>query len=103
MGHEKNLVPAINSLSRQAKSVDEAINLFQSLLAHELGGATLLMDSVEEGISPDAGKTVAAFMESRQFPFRGLYTAPLTVGSKKWAVFSHASGRSAPPENRCRK
>jgi hypothetical protein len=83
VGTERNLIPVINSLSRQAKSVDEAIELFQSLLAGEVGGATLLVDPVREGISPGTGKTVAAFMESRQFPFRGLYTAPLTVGSRK--------------------
>jgi hypothetical protein len=83
MGTERNLIPVINSLSRQAKSLDEAIELFQSLLAGEVGGATLLVDPAEEGISPGTGKTVAAFMESRQFPFRGLYTAPLTVGSRR--------------------
>jgi hypothetical protein len=83
METERNLIPVINSLSRQAKSVDEAIELFQLLLAGEVGGATLLVDPVEEGISPVTGKTVAAFMESRQFPFRGLYTAQLTVGSRK--------------------
>ena len=83
MRSEKNLIPVINRLSRQAKNADEAIELFQSLLADEVGEATLLMDSVEVGVSPDTGKTIAAFMESRQFPFRGLYTAPLTVGSRK--------------------
>lgn len=83
MGTERNLIPAINSLSRRAKSADEAIELFQSLLAGEVGEATLLMDAAEEGVSPNTGKTIAAFMESRQYPFRGLYTAPLTVGSRK--------------------
>jgi hypothetical protein len=83
MHTERNLIPAINSLSRQAKSADEAIELFQSLPAGEVGDATLLMDAVEEGVSPDTGKTIAAFMESREYPFRGLYTAPLTVGSRK--------------------
>lgn len=82
MGTE-DLIPVIDNISRQAKSVDEAIELFESLLAGEVGGATLLVDPVEEGISPGMGKTVTAFLESRQFPFRGLYTAPLTVGSRK--------------------
>jgi hypothetical protein len=83
MGTERNLIPVINRLSRHARSVDEAIELFESLLAGEVGGATLLVDPVEEGISPRTGETVAAFMESRQFPFRGVYTAPLTVGARK--------------------
>jgi hypothetical protein len=102
MGTERNLIPVINGLSRQARSVDEAIELFESLLAGEVGGATLLVDPVEEGISPGTGKTVAAFMESRQFPFRGLYTAPLTVGTRKVgkliACFGSfgAPGRSLP-------
>ena len=83
MRNEKNLIPVIDRLSRQARSADEAIELFQSLLAGEVGEATLLMDVVDEVVSPNTGKTIAAFMESRQFPFRGLYTAPLTVGSRK--------------------
>jgi hypothetical protein len=82
MRTERNLIPVIDAISRQAKSVDEAIELFQSLLAGEVGGAKLLVDTVHEGMSPDSGQTIATFMESREFPFRGLYTAPLTVGTR---------------------
>lgn len=83
MGTERNLIPAISSLSRRAKSADEAIELFQSLLAGEVGEARLLMDVVDEGVSPQTAETIASFLESRQYPFRGLYTAPLTVGSRR--------------------
>jgi hypothetical protein len=63
--------------------MDEAIGIFQAVLAGEIGSARLLVDLVEEGMSPSVAKSTAAFMDSRQFPFRGLYTAPLTVGNRR--------------------
>jgi hypothetical protein len=83
LGNERNLIPVISMLSRQSKSVDEALGLFQSALAGEIGDAALLIDSLEGGISPSVAKSTAAFLDSRQFPFRGLYTAPMTVGNRK--------------------
>ena len=80
---ENYLNPVISQLSRQSKGIDEAITLFQPVLAGEIGDATLLVDLNEQGMSPDVAKSVAAFMDSRQFPFRGLYTASLMVGSRK--------------------
>jgi hypothetical protein len=38
---------------------------------------------VELGISPWAAKSVAEYLDSRQFPFRGVYTAPLIVENRK--------------------
>jgi len=82
-GNERDLIPAISRLSRQSKSIDEAIEVFESVLSGHIGNATLLVDLSEEGMSPSVAKSTAAFMDSRQFPFRGLYTAPLTVGRRK--------------------
>lgn len=83
LGSERDLIPVISRLSRQSKSVGEAIELFQSVLAGEIGSATLLVDLIDEGMSPSVAKSTAAFMDSREFPFRGLYTAPLRVGNRK--------------------
>jgi len=83
LGSERDLVPVITRLSRQSKSVDEAIGLFQSVLSGQFGSAVLLVDLIDEGMSPSVARSTAAFMDSREFPFRGLYTAPLTAGNRK--------------------
>jgi hypothetical protein len=83
LGSERDLVPVITRLSRQSKNIDEAIEMFQSVLSGEIGSAALLVDLTDEGMSPSVAKSTAAFMDSREFPFRGLYTAPLTVGNRK--------------------
>ncbi len=82
-GNEQHLTPVIRRLARQARSIHEAIALFQPLLADEIGGANLFVDASEERISPAVMKSTAAFLDSHEFPFRGLYTAPLKVGGRK--------------------
>jgi hypothetical protein len=81
--NENYLIPVMNRLARQARNINEAIALLQPLLAGEIGGATLFVDTNPERISPSVMKFTAAFLDSRQFPFRGLYTAPLKVGGRK--------------------
>jgi len=81
--NENYLIPVMSQLARQARNINEAIALFQPLLAGEIGGATLFVDTNPESISPSVMKSTAAFLDSRQFPFRGLYTAPLKVGGRK--------------------
>jgi hypothetical protein len=83
LGSERDLIPVLDRLARQSQSVDEAIELFQAVLASEVGGATLITDSSEEGISPQVARFIAKFMDSREFPFRGLYFAPLLVGNRR--------------------
>jgi hypothetical protein len=83
VGNERELIAIITGLSRQSKSVEEAIRLFQTVLAAEIGGSTLLVEPVEEATSFWAAKSIAGLMDSRVFPFRGLYTQPLMVGSRK--------------------
>jgi hypothetical protein len=80
---QKDLAPAISRLSHQTTSVREAVERFQSLIAEEIGGATLLVEPLEEGVSTPMAKSVSEFMESREFPFRGLYTAPLLAGNRR--------------------
>jgi hypothetical protein len=82
-GNEQHLIPVISRLARQARNINEAIALFQPVLADEIGGANLFVDASEERMSPSVMKSTAAFLDSHQFPFRGLYTAPLKVGGRR--------------------
>jgi hypothetical protein len=82
MRSESELVREISRIGHESKGVDEAVKVVQSLLVTEIGGSTLLLDSADLGISAPVAKSASEFLDSREFPFRGLYTAPLMVGSK---------------------
>ena len=47
---ERDLIPVISRLARRSKSTDEAMELFQPVLAGQIGGATLILEPVDEGI-----------------------------------------------------
>ncbi len=83
MESEAELIPLIARLSHQSRSLEEAIELFQTALTGEIGDSILVVEPVNGGSSPLVGEVMARFMESRVFPFRGLYTAPLLVGNRK--------------------
>ena len=82
MRSERELILEISRIGHESKSVDEAVESAQSLLAREIGGCTLLMDSGEQGISLWAAKSASEFLDSREFPFRALYTTPLIAGNE---------------------
>ncbi len=82
MRSEKELILEISQIGHESKSVEEALEAAQSLLAKEIGGSTLLLDPAELGISSWAANFVSEFLDSREFPFRGLYTAPLMDGNE---------------------
>lgn len=96
---EKNLAPAISRLSHQTSSISEAVAQFQSLIADEIGGAALLVEPVKEGIPNPIAHSVSEFMESRRFPFRGLYTAPLMAGNRKVGRLVACFGSFGAPGN----
>jgi hypothetical protein len=85
MKSEKELIREISRIGEESQSVGEAAAVTQSLLATEMGVSTLLLveDSVPLGISPTAAKSASDFLDSHEFPFRGLYTAPLMAGDRK--------------------
>jgi hypothetical protein len=83
MWSERELILEISRTVHESKSVDEAVQLAQSLLAREIGGSTLLLDLAEMGNSSWAAKSASEFLDSGEFPFRGLYTAPLIVANEK--------------------
>jgi hypothetical protein len=82
MRSERELVLEISRIGLESDSVEEAVELAQSLLAGEIGGSAILLDPVEQGISPWATKCVSEYLDSRQFPFRGV-TVPLVVNNIK--------------------
>ena len=80
--NEHELMSEIGGIARLAHSLDEAVTRIESLLAHEIGSATLTLQPVQNGSPFLAGTGVSRFLESREFPFRGLYTAPLVKGDR---------------------
>jgi hypothetical protein len=83
MRSEKELNLEISRTVHESKSVDEAAQFAQSLLAKEIGGSRLLLDFAEPGNPSLAAKSASEFLDSREFPFKGLYTAPLLVGNQR--------------------
>jgi hypothetical protein len=81
MKSERELVREISRIGRVSKSAGEAVALVQALLTTEIGAFTLLLDFTPNGISPRTAEFVSIFLDSRQFPFRGLYTEPLFVAN----------------------
>jgi hypothetical protein len=81
MRSEKELMLEISRIGRESTSLAEAVEAAQSLLAREIGSATLLIDPAEPAISSWAAKSASDFLDSRKFPFRALYTAPLAAGN----------------------
>ena len=82
MRSERELILEISQIGHKSKSVEEALKGAQSLLAREVGGSTLLLDPARLGISSWAAKSASEFLDSREFPFKGLYTAPLMMGNE---------------------
>jgi len=82
MKTENEIIREISRIGHESVSVDEAVRIVQSLLATEIGGSKLILDSEDLGISARVAKSTSEFLDSREFPFRGLYTAPLMVGNK---------------------
>jgi hypothetical protein len=83
MKSERELIHEISRIGRESRSLHEAVDLARALLDLEVGSSTLLVDSAQDGISPQAAKRVSDFLNSREFPFRGLYTARVLVGNSE--------------------
>ena len=74
---EKELVRKIHEIAREFCALDDAIEETRALFSAEVGEATILVRPIAHGASVFSEPTVAEFLESRAFPFRGVYTAPL--------------------------
>ena len=80
---ERELLKEIGSLVRESDGLQSALRRMQALIANECGGALLIIrpeSSATTAIS--AAPAVCEFLESRQYPFRGLYVAPVSAGSR---------------------
>jgi len=75
--NERELIAEIGGIVRAANSLDEAVGRVESLLSREIGAATLQVRLLQSGSPVFAGTGVSQLLESRAFPFRALYTAPL--------------------------
>jgi hypothetical protein len=88
---------------RESDSLSAALKRIQSFLASAWGEALLIIRpaSMASAVSLPAG--ISAFLESRNFPFRGMYTAPLQTGTLSHGTLVACIGtRGAPRETLCR-
>jgi hypothetical protein len=74
---EKEFVREMNRIGRESSILEEAIEKTQELFAVEIGETRLHVRPVVCGVSIFGEKAVREFLDSRRFPFRGVYTAPL--------------------------
>ena len=84
MKSEGEIIHEIERIGQESQNITDAVKIAQSLLAAEIGGSTLLIDFPKQGgISPRAAKSISDFLDSREYPFRGIYTAPLVAGDER--------------------
>jgi len=81
--NEKEILVEISRIAGDAETVVQAADQIQARLAIEVGNAMILLRSAADRTSLFQDNPVAEFMESREFPFRGLYIEPLVVGGEK--------------------
>ncbi len=79
---EKELLREIAEVVRLADDIPAALTQVQSLLANTCGGALLIVRPVTAGAVLPETPAVCEFLESRRFPFRGLYMTPLNSGHR---------------------
>lgn len=73
---EKEFVREMNRIVRESGSVEDAIGSAQALFAAEFGETRMFVRPAH-GSSIFGEWALLDFLESRRFPFRGVYTAPL--------------------------
>jgi hypothetical protein len=78
---ENELFREIVRIVRDENGLSAALHRIQSLLASEWGGAILIIRPASAAAAVSFPPAICEFLESREFPFRGLYTAPLQSGT----------------------
>lgn len=76
---EKEILVEISRITRSAQSAAEAAEKIEAQLALEIGSALIRLRPPGARTALFADSPISRFMESREFPFRGLYVAPLAV------------------------
>src|SRR5438270_7181110 len=79
---ENELLSEIGRIVRSADGLGPALRRVQALIAGQYGGALLIIRPVSSGTSLPPAPALYDFLESREFPFRALYTAPLNPGNR---------------------
>jgi hypothetical protein len=95
MINERQLISEIGGIVRRAGSVEEAVTSIQRFLGPEVGSVTLLLRPV--GSNQFREGAVSKFLESREFPFRGVYTAPLVADGQSRATLIACFGTWGAP------
>jgi hypothetical protein len=73
---EKEFVREMNRIVRESSILEDAIEKARALFVAEVGETRLLVSPIVSNASIFGEKVVREFLESRRFPFRGVYTAP---------------------------
>ena len=71
---EYELLADLGEIAGAANSVSDALKGMEMLLSQRIGSAILILRGTREDSSAAAGFSVAGFLESREFPFRGVYS-----------------------------
>ncbi|HEY4086407.1 MAG TPA: hypothetical protein VGM43_10740 [Bryobacteraceae bacterium] len=80
MGLDTELIRGIERISRRSRNIEEAIYNVEAALKSQIGEAQLLLQPEGEKLAPFSIQAVTSFLESRAFPFRGVYTASSRAG-----------------------
>jgi hypothetical protein len=92
---ERQLISEVGGIVRRAVSVEEALARIENFLGPEIGSVTLLLRPL--GSSRFNEGAVSSFLESREFPFRGVYTAPLVPKGQSRATLIACFGTWGAP------
>ena len=74
---EQELIAEIVTIGRSADELDSALRRMQALLATEFGDALLAVRPAVEPATLHNSPAIKAFLESRDFPVRSLFTSAL--------------------------
>ncbi len=80
---EKEILVEIRRITGEARTLGEAVERIEACLALEIGSALIRLKPPGAGAALFRDSPISRFMESREFPFRGLYVAPLAVRGKE--------------------
>jgi len=94
--NERELLTEIVRIARHADGLTPALRQIQTLIAKEYGGALLMIRPPAPGAAL-ASPAVHDFLEAKDFPFRGLYTAPLTTRRRDTATLVACIGTWGAP------
>jgi hypothetical protein len=79
---ESELLADLREIAGGVNSAIDALKGMEALLSERLGTATLILKSAGDDPSAASGFSVAGFLESREFPFRGVYSEKVERAGK---------------------